>query len=538
MNHIYLIVNNAKNNKRLAQSAIATIIMFLIAHGYSYFNSAFCMDRYAWFDNGWFGGYYWRDGTYSNTGKWFNMYYGLLNDSSYLPWFNGILTILFSVGAVFIICDALDINQNLNIWMVAGLVATNISIITAHFYFPFPYLGALFLAVLSVLIWDKEYIKMWVRILSGAVCICLSLGTYGAYTSVGPTLVILCCILLILKDTPGGLVLKRGAEYIFTFLVGLILYYVILRIYLVILNIDMLAYMNEDRLMNGIGIQELLYLLEIAYKNAILYYLGDYRGSYVVMPRWMAIMALVLILVLFVLAVIQRKKMDIRKGEFWILSILLVLFPLSAASIYVMSFGAVHQLMIFTYVIFYIGALKLIENTSDQGKICSVIGVMLSLVLAFVVYRGVLTSNMAYSRLDNLYTISNGIAERLIERVESCEGFEGNETICFYGDITDSYYFTQSREQYSWNLEQLDGVLGVDRKYSNTFLYPTHLIMLLRENSDLNLDIEYFDPDDNSFTMDQMQQLKDMPVYPADGSTKKIDDIIMVKFVEFEERDG
>ena len=532
MKHLYSMVDSIKNNKRLICSAIATTIMFLVAHGYSYFNSSFCMDRFAWFDSGWFGGYYWRDGSYSNTGKWFHMYFGILNNASYIPWFNGILTILFAIGSVFIISEVLDVKQNLNVWLIAGLVSTNISIITAHFYFPFLYLGALFLALLSVLFWSNTSMRLWIRIALGVLFVCLSFGTYGAYTSAGPTLVILCCMILVLEGTPAFVVLKRGIEYIVTFLLGMILYYVVLRLYLVILNIDMLAYMNEDQLMRGIGIHELIHLIEIAYKNAILYYVGDYRGSYAFMPQWMAIMVLALMAALFVIATIHSKKMDIKKGEFWILCVLVVLFPLSAASIYVMAFGTVHQLMIFTYVILYIGALKLIENSLDYGKISSMIGVLLSLTLVVVVYRGALTSNMAYSRLDNLYQISTGIADRLIERVENCEGFEGDETICLYGDITQSYYFTQSREQYSWNLELLDGVMGVDKKYANVFLYPTHLSMLVQENSDVNLDIEYYDEAINGFMGQQKQILEEMPTYPAEGSVKKINNRIVIKFVD------
>ena len=523
-----------QKNKRMKTSLAATFVLSMVAHAYSYFNSAFATDRFRWF------GHYTVRGLHGAAmGKWFGQYLGFLNWNSYLPWLNGLIATTYLAFSVWIVCEVLDVKKTLSIILIAGLMVTDSCVIMANFFTPQGFLLALITACISVYFWHNDKLKLPVRIAGEAVFISFSLGTYGSYTTVAPTLVILACMVMLLQGEGVVKVLKRGGEYIASFLAGMGLYYVILRLCLKFQKIEMLSYLNEDKLVTGTDSNELLYCIEIGYKNSIARYLGDYRGRYRVMPQWMAILMLLCGVAMIAVLVWNNDRMKKNKWSYVLLLALIAVFPLSAGAIYVMAFGTVHHLMVYTYVMLYVGFVKLAEMIAvdrlykDWRKQAAIImsGIMIACSV-FVVYKGILVSNMCYSRLDNLNTISEGIAFRVLDRIESCEGFTGDEPVCFVGDITDSEYFKNSRYSDSDWLDMLDGIIAVSPDRSNVFIYYTHLIMFMKEYTETDLDIDYYDPDSEVLSAQDKQIIEDMPLFPADGSVRKIGGQVIVKFSE------
>lgn len=515
---------------------IATFVISMIAHAYAYFNSSFTTDRYRWF-----GHYTIRNLSGAAMGKWFGQYLGFLNWNSYLPWLDGVIAIFYVSVSTYLICEVLDVKRTLSIWMTAGLIATDSCVIMANFYNPEGFLLALVTACISVWFWHNSKLTVPVRFAGGAAFISLSLGTYGSYTTVAPTVVVLACMIMLIEGEDWRMVLKRGLEYIAEFLTGLGVYYAVQRLLLKIQDIEMLSYMNEDRLISGASFNEILYFIEIGYKNSVLRYLGDYRGKYRVMPQWMAITMLASGVLLVVILLIGNSEIHKKMGSLILLTCLALVFPMSAGAIYVMAFGTVHSLMVFTYVILYVGFVKLVEmSTADRtitdwrGPMTGILSMIMLACTVFVIYKGILVANMAYSRLDNLNNISNGIALRVLDRIESCEGFEGNERICFVGDITDSDYFSRSRYEDSDWIDLLNGIIAVDKSQANTFLYYTHLIMYMKENTEINLEIDYFDADQNTYSDVELRDINAMPLFPADGSVCKFNDTVVVKFANVE----
>lgn len=530
---IYSWFNSIYSNQRFRMCAFAAVFMMMVAHAYSYFNGTFVADRFLWFN-----GYKVGGNSFAATGKWFGKYQAILNWNSYLPWLDGVITISYMIVILYIICSVLEIKNFLNIIIIAGLIATDASVIQSHFYTPEGFIIALLFACISVWSWNKTDWKRTIRILVGAIFISLSLATYGSYTTVGPTLVILVCMVDLLKNQPVVSVLKRGFEYIITFLVGMGVYYVILRLVLRIQNLEMLSYMNEDRLVKGATISEILHFIELAYKNSIKYYLGS-AYSYQPIPQWMSIGVLVASAVaIVVLLRIERIK---SKSSIILLVVLAIVFPLSAGAIYILAFGMVHNLMTFTFVLFYIGLVKLGEMLLfDQGSdmmrfqktVSGVLSAVFLISLSFMVYKGILVSNMCYSRIYNLYQVSNGVSLRILERIEGIEEFEGDEEIVFVGDVTESDYFTHSRYEDSDALNLIDGLIAVDKERANVFLYPSHLIMFMQENAEIDLKMDYYDKNDNQYTAWENSIISEMPIYPADGSVRKIGDTVVVKFTD------
>lgn len=536
ISRVFLFFENIKNNTRLKQTFAASFILCFVTHAYAYFNSSFATDRYRWFGN-----YTLRGKTGAAMGKWFGQYLGFLDWNSYLPWLEGLIAIVYLAFSVYIICEVLDVKKTLSIWLIAGLMATDSCVIMAHFYSPQGFLLALITACISIWFWHKQDIKLPGRFIGSAVFISFSLGTYGSYTTVAPTVVVIACMIMLIEGEHVAVVLKRGGEYVAEFVAGMGVYYIIQRLMLKVQDLEMLTYMNEDRLVKGASPGEILYFVEIGYKNSIARYIGDYRGKYRVMPQWMAIVMLAAGILLIVTLLYKNAKVTQQKGAIILLTVLAFVFPMSAGAIYVMAFGTVHSLMVFTYVILYVGFVKLVEMAASDRTfpdwrryVVNILGFVMFACTVFVIYKGVLVANMAYSRLDNLNNISNGIALRVLDRIESCDGFEGDEDVYFFGDVTDSEYFTKSRYADTEYLDMLDGIIGVDRDQANTFLYYTHLIMYMKENTETNLNIDYYDKEYDIYSAEELDKIESLPLFPADGSVCKINDTVVVKFANAE----
>lgn len=477
--------------------------------------------------------------------KWLDQYIDLLAYYGYLPWLFGILVIIFLAISVYLMADILDIKKKLSICLIAGLCATNVSFIGAHFYWPYEIIAALPLACFSAWFWTKDRIRPVFRWLLEASFVAFSLGTYGAYTSVATSLVILASMLFLLNGKKAKEVFLRDIEYVTAFIAGIGIYYIVLKIFIHVQHLEIYTYMGEENLSSGgISISELVQLIWIAWKRAVNQYIGRYWGyfpdqpAYASLPQWWAVLLLLLGTGLLAVQIIKNRKKYQSFTSIILLLFLIAIFPLSAGLIYVLSFNNVHFLMVFTFVILYIGFVKLAEMTVvdavDSAMSIKVAGTAISAaMLVFIgafVYRGILVSNMAYMRLENNYETSKEEANRVLSRIESCEGFAGNESVTFVGDFHTSEYMSRNNNAGKYWLDILDNMSLVDKSVGNSFSYsgPMWGFMTNVMGSPLPM-YSYFE---ENFTAEDNEKISEMPVYPAQGSVEKIADTIVVKLNE------
>ena len=529
---LYSLSERLWKNSKLKISILAAFVMSMLAHAYSYYNATFGLDRYYWF-GGNSSGY----NNKLNMGKWFFRPVKALDWGAYLPWLNGVIAFVCLGVSVYMICEVLDIRNTFSIFLIAGLCAVDGSVIMAHFYDPDSFLIALMLACIALWIWNRPKIGIIWRIVLGVLFISLSIGVYGAYTTIAPTVVIIACIMLVINGEDVTAVFKRGVEFVVTFVLGVGLYYLIQRVLLRITGTVMTSYLNEDRLMTGASFQEILGFIREGYMTALKWWLrGRGVGWHAVSGR-MATALFICFVLLLAIMIYQSADMKKSVKAYVLMAFLLVVLPLSAGAIYVMAFGMVHGLMTFTFVALYIAIIRLCEEawslrSGSSGKVVKYAGTIVaavsSVMIIFCIYRGVLAANMSYSRWDNLNAVSDSIAFRVLERIESCDDFQGNEDVVFVGDVTDSEYFGHSGYENSDTLKILNGMLGVDSDASDTFLYYSHLIWFLQEYTETDLNMYYFDADD--FDESEHMIINNMPLFPADGSVYKLNGRIVVKF--------
>lgn len=525
---MYDIFGEIWNNKRFRLSAISVIVMCFIAHAYAYFNATFFHDRQTFFNEIVFDS--------AKRTKWFAQYVDCLTAFAYLPWLFGILTIIYFIISIYVIVDVLDVQRGLSIFLIAGLCITHYSILGAHLFWPHEILAALPLACISVWIWNKSNWSVIARILLSGIFIGLSMATYGSYASVGPTLVILSSITLLLIGENYKNVLKRDIEYIGSFSFGVVFYYVVLRLFLRIQNLQLLSYMGEDNLTKKIDIIKILEYVKLAYFSAIKQYLGMYSEystgvkTSKMMPIWIAKFILILGIVMFLILLWEAKDKIKNKASVLLLILLVELLPLSVSLIYVMSFNNVHFLMTFTYVMVYVYIVKLVELFYKKERIKispPILSITVVIMMAFIVYYNVLVNHIAYSKVENNYIISKSIATNLVARIENCEGFSGNEEVVFVGDLCYSDYFNGNKNSDVNYFSYLDNMGILDKECINSFSYEGAMFPFIKNiiGSNLGL-INYSEHLFNEVSLDVIEK---MPLYPADGSVIKIGNYIIVK---------
>ena len=529
--------DNLFEDKYLKKSFVITFFMCLAAHGYAYMRSIFLGDRTVYYVNLRF---------FIPSGARFGAQLVPLSTlNMHLPWLRGILACIFFSFATYITCKVLDIKKTLSIFLIAGIIVTNDSVIGAHMYDPSTMAAIpLAIACFSVLSWYQENWKIVKRIVIGAICIAFSLSIYGAYTTYAPTLVLLCLLFMLLNGKEAKYIVHRGLEYLGTFIAGMGVYYLLVRLTLVFTGSTISSYMNEDKLLTGAPPVEILTYFVSAYKKVFQRFTGIYVHwhPYRPLPWWWATSMLALGIGLLVIYVLNKKVLS-KAGNKPLILLILVLFPLSAASIYVLAFNTVHWNMLFSFCAIYIAHVKMAEQVlldTDLGKaskkISSVMAAVLIVAVAIFVHKEVAIANLANVRLEDNYTATINMANRVISRIEGCEGFTGEEygTI-WVGALNDSEYFKKFSVEGRGFLPLLDGLNFVEDQYNMSIVYADNMFDFMPEVLHFSLSMGKYAPNAYLLTEEDREVVKNMPLYPADGSVRKFGDYIVVKFIELDE---
>lgn len=168
-------------------------------------------------------------------------------------------------------------------------------------------------------------------------------------------------------------------------------------------------------------------------------------------------------------------------------------------------------------------------KTMEAGAAVFIIVFMLSALLLAKVYYGILIANMAYVQLDKMDTANKSITTRLLGRIESCEGFEGNEIIFLIGNISENAYISaedltgKSKWDY-WDDDVIFG--GLKNGLTNTNVLDG--LMWTDTGCPLSCQVGSVD----LYPGEEQKIINEMPVYPKEGSIRKIGDTIVVKLSE------
>ena len=512
----------------------------LAAHMYAYMNGPLLFDAVGIYR----GAPIWH----VITDRWLANLYWFIDLGMNLPWFSGLVAIFFMTISVYFISDTFEIKSKLGVVFIAGIFSTHTAIISQHEYTGCCYYGIIALAWASIAAWTltRKELKLLPKSIVGIIFIIFSSATYGSYVSIVPT-VMMFVLLEHIKNGEGSKeTFRQALIYLIQFMVGMGLYYLIFRLLYYFFGVPITTYMGKDK-MTSVGVFSSMFrVIPEAYKTLIDYYLA--LTWY--LPKKLAKMQCALLIIggIFWLVNLYNHRNTIKKGVLNVILLIaiIILLPLAINLIYVMASGLVHFLMIFTYCIPLVFFVKqgeeIIYNNESKVKVYFSKVVCISSCLMFIfLYCGVVMSNAVHVHYKNMFDVALSEGTNIIDRIENCEGFTGNEKIILIGAMQWNDYYTKLNDNGTHGAEILDAWLGPCNKENiNALNWGSWTKRFLQNVLQTTLAIEKYENLHevilNLHLSDKnIVSIKEMPLFPLHGSVQKIDDKIYVKFSELAE---
>lgn len=419
-----------------------------------------------------------------------------------VPWLWGIMTIAFISVAACITLRIFNIRHSFQRVLLPALFVTFPSLTgTMCFMFTSNSYGLAFLlAALAVWVFVKLENRLAAWCFS-CVFLAFSMGIYQAYVAISASFFVLLMIQRLLENEDAAKVFRFGLSCVAMLLASLVLYYGINTLVVKLCGGNILGYAIE----NETGI---LFRIALAYNAFIRSIFSSYFGFVSSgLSRIAHIIALAVCVFFFVRELVVLR--DMKKCA--LAATCVILLPLSMNCLFLISSTQIiHSLVLYSFVAVYVFAVilmdradsKLLVNARDVVVLCMLLTVMSNMFLANKVY---LKLHLQYENAFSFYTT-------IISKVYDTPGYDETKQLAILGqtDMSPKYERFDTGDLFGPS-EDLINV------YTNAYFVENY--------------IGYTGPQYPGFHFELREdpRVAEMPVYPAEGSIKCIDDIIVVK---------
>ena len=451
------------------------------------------------------------------SGRWFLFFPASISSTFSLPWLNGLLCILYISLSAAIVVKCLNIKSLFGSVLIGGVMITFPTVCATLSYMNSSdgYFFALLLACIAVYLTDKYSLGF----LPGGVLMMLSMGIYQAYFPFAAALavsILLKTIITTKPQTPPPTIFwVKTSKFLALLTIGILLYMVVTKA----IPTELSSYMRIDS-MGSIQLSELPLMIIGSYQNIFNFFFVDSMLSDIFAMRYLLAVAMLLgfCLPIFI------HKLYLSKFYLAFYLILIISLPLACNLIYIMSSSFTpHVLMVYGFTMIIITIISLSETLTSSSTFALWIVSFLSVVLIF---DYAVLSNQAYFKLHMAYEQGFAYSNRLLSRIEGLEGFSDDNHVYFVGvpsvpmDATPEYP----------TLNKLTGIIDDIPSY---YSYAYFLRFYMGSTLDITL-THYYKTDEDAELLSSFE-LDDMPIYPNDGSIKKTDNNIVIKFSEVEQ---
>lgn len=466
-------------------------------------------------------------------GRWFLKYLHPLGSRYSIPAIHGVLMILFLALAACIVLEILQLKSTTAAVLVPALMVTFPSVACTMTFMFMAHTSAMAIFMTCLAVYFLRRYR-WGMIPCAVLLIC-SLGVYQSYISIAITLMILGMLMDVLEGKDFWKILKQGIVCVLVLLAAVGIY--MWLSHLIYPNLDNETYGGVGN-MGNIAISEMPVLAARCYKRFLEYFI--WKPFAFVSETMQVLNIMVCVLTAgFGFYLILAKKMYRNILSCILYCVLAFFIPLAAAFVYFMAPEVDYSmLMLYAYVLIYVllialwekaaagwaGALK--STDTIRTAAAGIISIAMITVIAFSCYTNYLLSNRAYLRMSISYERVTSYFNRIIASVEAIEGYRNGEPVTILGE----FYYKDNPSPVeldvldSESLREMSGVAlenglitsGVRDDFIETFI-------------GFNMaDIDWRQKE----AVMESEEYKKMPVYPANGSVQKINDIWVVKLCE------
>lgn len=449
------------------------------------------------------------------SGRWFLTVACGFSSFYNVPWVNGILGLTFLGMTAAAIVEILEIKESWASIGVGGLLATFPALAStlAYIYTFDGYMLGMLLAVLAVLFTKKKKYGF----LPGGVCLAFSLGIYQAYLSITLILAMFACIGCFAGNNRIRDKIRECLFYPCMGIVGAELYYVLLKLLLVIQGKTLASYQGingESQDVISIG-QRLVGLYHdfaaFTLKGNVLF-----RGW----PSLLMVVTIAAVAAVVFLAIMIDRKWWKNPGMFVIIIGAVFLFPIATNNILLISPNVnYHLLMRYQWIMYPIGGVAVVCRYRGSTRLKSILEwLAFAAVFSMVFFYGI-TDNIAYTNLQKKYEKTYAYCVRLLDRIEQTEGYYRGIPIAMIGVVGDEQFpeadYTQAvtAGMTGLNGDMLLYTGSNYQKFIQNYLGATLNILPAEAMAEMYYEQEYVDMDS----------------FPGENSIRIIDGIMYIK---------
>ena len=447
-----------------------------------------------------------------------------------LTWLTGIVSLSAIGVSVFLISKMFSLEKTWQHILLGGICVTNISVTATIASYIHDFMGnciSLLCATAAAYFWTKIKNKFSFKaaVLS-VLCMFVSLGLYQAYLAVTTTLVCIFCLKELLEGATAKSVIRSILRAVAIVAIATALYlactYAIKLVFNLALKDNGVGALLGDGQSSGVNF---LTRIVLGYGLFFLnFLLPNHTSSQAIFePTALLIGALNLaLIILSVCIVIRQIRLNkIKKPETLFIIGIIFSIPLCMSCVMIVS-NVFHELLRYAFYLLYLlvlVVLNLLPSKPDRAKrdwrkIAAVS------IIGFVILNNVQLANMAYTQKKLQQQATLSLMTRVIYSLEQFDGYEyGKSEVAFIGKYfdddagweNDALYFVAGMEHRS----PITMPEALDNYFELVLQYPINFVDFTSEEID---------------EVKTTQEFKEMPEYPAEGSIKEINGIIIVKF--------
>ena len=458
------------------------------------------------------------------SGRWLLGFATGINGYFSSSWLGALFSAFYLAVAAVLIIRMLRVKRFLPAVLICACLVS-FPTITSTFTYMFcadQYILALMLSVVAAYMIKKE---KWLLIILGGIVLSLSMGIYQSYFPLAAALLVMSMLVDAINSgyTSFKDFIIVGLKYVVGLAVGMILYFIILKICLKVNNVELTNYQGISS-MGMVTFSELIERIKDAYTTFMPFYFNKFTvfgvNKTIFHSFFKYITAAAFVFDAIAIVVIFKQRRLYKSASTVAATvILLALFPLACDLICIMSGSfSVHLVMVFPKVLPLMLPAVLASNIDFPAAGAKGVGTV-ALTCALLLsqfacaYEFLLIDNRAYFDMDLTYESTYAFMTKLTAKIELQEGFTPNSPVALIGTADMGSIIPNS------------SITGVDAGNMAANIYSRRAFLSYFISSNYN----YADRD-TWYPIYLSDEFADMPCYPSEGSIKEIDGVIVVKF--------
>ena len=506
---------------KLKKIALYTLIFMALLHGYRYVSLGFSHDSLAF---AWQPDLEWQ----ISLGRYMQpFYWWIVRGRIGAPFIVGVLSYGYMVGSVYGVASLLDLKAKTSLFLLAGLMCGSLAFIALDATYSHTadvYMLALMLNIAAAWLCLRGRRRV-PSVLAAVVLLVISTGLYQAYLQVFTALTMVWALLRLLKTDDRAIpeAAARCAQSFLALMLAMALFFVGYYVVMAVTGVEAVSKANSIGGMKVLSGAALVDMVNTTWKMP-LRQLGRLQGRIAPLAR---MLTAVVLMTGAAATIFTARRSRVSAWQALGMAVLALLLPFGMNWICLFCSGAVHDLMMYAYIVPLLAALAanerawnlaLADEEKQIGKKTRAAACVLPLAVLTLLFDRGIYANQIYLKKDLEYDTTLSVMTRVVDRIEQVEGYIPGETpVEFLGDILRSQ-LAMTRPAFA----HLGSLTGTEENYAIT--YGDTFWMYLEDV--MGYPIKRFRETKNE---EQERVTGDMPCFPDKDSVQMVDGVVFVK---------